>query len=267
MNDIPFPGDSYVTEPGGATFFASRFPSLYFFFKVGGIIRHDGNLATAGKYRDKEWTEGSMETLRALERTGVTFHVDGMRNIDAVDGPCVFIGNHMSTLETFVLPVFIQPRKNVTFVVKDSLMKYPWFGPVLQTRNPVVVSRTNPRQDLQTVLEGGVERIRQGRSVIVFPQSTRSTTLDTTLFNSIGVKLAKRAGVPLIPLALRSDAWGMGKIIKDIGKVNPRIPVHFSFGKPREVEGNGKAQHAEVCDFIASRLRDWRLPQEKQGGL
>lgn len=257
MSDIPFPDDSYATPPGRAAFFSSRFPSFFFTWYVIDIIRHDSKLASAGAYHGAEWCEGSLRTMRLLERCGLTFDVRGMNHMDAVDGPCVFIGNHMSTLETFVLPALIQPRKPVTFVVKDSLLAYPWFGPVLKSRNPIVVYRQNAREDLAAVLEGGAERLEQGTSIIVFPQSTRSATLDPSLFNSIGVKLARRAGRPLIPIALRSDAWRVGRHIKDFGGLDARLPVRFAFGEPMTVAGSGKGEHQAVCDFISGRLQAW----------
>jgi 1-acyl-sn-glycerol-3-phosphate acyltransferase len=82
------------------------------------------------------------------------------------DGPVVFVGNHMSTLETFVLPCVIQPVNRVAFVVKESLLTTPFFGPVMRSRDPVVVGRKNPREDLKTVLEQGAEKIKNGISVI-----------------------------------------------------------------------------------------------------
>lgn len=257
MPGIPFPEDGYVTPEGEESLVSALLPSLSFACYVIDIVRHEGSLAVAGKYGGAEWAEGSLRTLRLLERCGVRFQIDGMDNIDRAEGPCVFIANHMSTLETFVLPCLIQPRKPVTFVVKDSLLKYPWFGPVLASRDPIVVHRQNPREDLAAVLEGGVERLNRGTSIIVFPQSTRSYRLDPALFNSIGIKLAKRAGRPVVPVALRSDAWKMGRFIKDFGGINPEAPVRFSFGAPMEVTGNGKAEHAAVCDFITGKLAQW----------
>jgi 1-acyl-sn-glycerol-3-phosphate acyltransferase len=128
---------------------------------------------------------------------------------------------------------------------------------VLKARDPVVVERKNPRADLAAVLEGGEARLRQGTSIVVFPQSTRSLSLDPALFNSIGVKLAKRAGAPVVPLALKTDAWGMGALIKDFGRISPLLPVRFAFGEPLSVTGNGKAEHAAVCAFIGEHLRNW----------
>ena len=64
--------------------------------------------------------------------------------------------------------------------------------------------------------------LRNGMSVIIFPQTTRIMDFDRKQFNSMGVKLAKRAQVPVVPIALKTDAWGVGKWIKDLPKgMNP----------------------------------------------
>ncbi|MDR0826603.1 MAG: 1-acyl-sn-glycerol-3-phosphate acyltransferase [Desulfovibrio sp.] len=266
MNDIPFPGDVYETPEGAGTF--DRYlPSFFFVLNIFDIVRHDGDLASAGLYGGKEWTAGSVRTLRSLERCGVRFRISGMNNIEAAPGPCVFVSNHMSTLETFVLPSLINPRKVVTFVVKESLLKYPWFGPVLQSRDPIVVRRVNPREDFNSVLEGGVKHLEAGISIIVFPQSTRSEFFDPAIFNSIGVKLAKRAAVPLLPIALRTDAWRNGMLVKDYGGVSPERTVHIRFGEVMHVNGNGKAEHLRICDFISDSLKEWGLPRPSGNNL
>ncbi len=255
---IPFPGDSYDSPTMQRNM--PLFPTWAFFWKLMHIIYRDGVLAKQGLYTGEMWTKGSSDTLRALEESGGRVHVRGMDNLQKVPGPCIFIGNHMSTLETFVLPCFIQPRKNVTFVVKDTLTSYPAFGTVLRSRDPIIVARKNPRQDLAAVLEGGEERLSGGTSIIIFPQSTRSHTFNQEQFNSIGIKLAKRTGMPVVPLALRTDAWGIGPVVKDLGRIHPELPVHFRFGEPLTVTGNGKAEHAQLCEFIKTNLDEWSLP-------
>ncbi|MDL2216377.1 1-acyl-sn-glycerol-3-phosphate acyltransferase [Desulfovibrio sp. OttesenSCG-928-M14] len=257
INEIPFPGDSYESPPGMGGALATRFPSFFYTWYVVDIIRHEGNLASAGLYDGKAWCEGSLRTMRLLEHCGVRFSISGMDNIDKVEGPCVFVGNHMSTLETFVLPVLIQPRKAVTYVVKKSLLGYPWFGQVLKSREPVVVERQNARQDFSTVMTEGCERLGRGLSVIVFPQSTRSETFDPEHFNSMGIKLAKKAGLPVIPFALRTNAWKNGSFVKDYGGLDPSRRVFFSFGEPLTIQGNGKAEHNAICDFVQTHLKKW----------
>ena len=93
--------------------------------------------------------------------------------------------------------------------------------------------------------------------MIVFPQSTRSAEFDPAQFNSIGIKLAKSAGVPVIPLALKTDLIGNGKICRDLGPVYPEKEVRFEFGAPIEIEGNGQQQQQAVIDFISGCFKRW----------
>jgi 1-acyl-sn-glycerol-3-phosphate acyltransferase len=66
--------------------------------------------------------------------------------------------------------------------------------------------------------------------------------------------------VPLIPLALKTDAWGCGVkgALKDYGNISPNLPVRFRFGKALRVEGNGKEEQERVCRFIEDALAEWR---------
>lgn len=254
-------GDEYATYPLAGR--ASRFPGLEFYARVlFGPLRSLCWLAMRGKCDDRAWANSSAWFGDILEKVGCGIYVEGLGNIDAAKGPCVFVANHMSTLETFLLPAMIRPIRKVTFVVKKSLVAMPFFGPVMRSRNPVAVGRKNPREDLAVVLSEGKKRLDEGVSVIVFPQHTRSLYFDYNQFNSIGVKLARRAGVPVIPLALKTDAWGQGKKIKELGKIRPDLPARFKFAAPMGVEGNGRAEHERICGFISKTLADW---QEKDG--
>lgn len=218
--------------------------------------------AKQGRYDTAEWCGSSLATLRALEGVGIRIEIAGMDNFRSLEGPCVFIGNHMSTLETFVLPTLIAPIKEATFVVKQSLVDYPVFKHVMRARNPVTVGRSNPRDDLKAVLEGGSERLKAGISVIIFPQTTRTPVFDPNQFNTIGIKLAKRAGVPAVPVALKTDAWGNGAWLKDFGRIDPAKTVHIAFGKPLSITDRGNEEHRQIVDFIAEKLKTWEAEQQ-----
>ncbi len=259
MPPPPHAGASYDTPEGVSRPLCRAFPTLAFYWKVLRIV-YGAYKDTKTGYTPEAWVEDSLGILHALEDCGISVHVEGLEHVaDKSLGPCVIVANHMSTLETFVLPCLIQPHREVTFVAKKSLIEYPFFGPVLAARDPIIVGRVSPREDLEAMLKGGEERLAAGRSLIIFPQSTRSLRLEPENFNSIGVKLARRAKVPMIPLALRSDAWGMGRLLKDFGPVNNSLPVRFKFGEPVRVEGNGKAEQAALCSFISSNLEAWGL--------
>ena len=232
---------------------------LYFTLKYAAVVLRTRKEAIRKVYDTKAWTDSSFEILKFIEKTGGVFHITGMENIIKPSGSILFIGNHMSTLETMILPSIIGPHKELTFVVKESLVKHPLFGDVMRSRNPIVVGRTDPRKDLEAVMNGGVDLLRNGISIVIFPQSTRSLKFKPEEFNSLGVKLAKKAGVEVVPIALKTDFWGNGKLIKELGPLDHNKQIHIKFGEPMRVSGNGKEENQRIIDFIQSSLKEWNL--------
>lgn len=250
-------GFDYHTPQRQPGMLSRLMPNWSFYLQMLLPVTHLCLAAQRGKSNDVTWVLDSARVARALERVGCPIHVEGMEHFSHLDSPCVFVANHMSTLETFVLPSIIRPRRPVTFVVKESLVRMPLFGAVMRSREPVVVGRVSPREDLARVLEEGTARLNKGISIIIFPQSTRSRTFEPSKFNSIGIKLARRAGVPIIPVALLTDAWGPGRRIKDFGPIHPGRHVYFRFAPPLHIRDQGKAEHAHICEFITNALTEW----------
>ncbi|TWT55116.1 2-acyl-glycerophospho-ethanolamine acyltransferase [Rubripirellula amarantea] len=260
IEPLDYPGGVYRTPEKPVSWFSRKYPSLAFYRQFGWDVWCSARTAQRGLYDGTEWTRTSHGVIEALESVGVQFEISGTEHIRALQSPCVFVGNHMSMLETMVLPAIIQPIRDVTFVVKQSLIDYPVFKHILRSRDPIGVTRESPRDDLKVVMQEGVGRLQRGVSVIVFPQTTRSSTFDADQFNSIGVKLAMRAGVPVVPIALKTDAWRNGKRIKDIGPIDPSKTVRFAFGEPMAITNRGAQQHQLVVDFIETKLSQWGDP-------
>jgi 1-acyl-sn-glycerol-3-phosphate acyltransferase len=231
---------------------------LYFTLKYMYIVLVTRKQAVRKKYFTKEWADSSFYIFRFIEKTGGKFYITGMENIAKPAGPVLFICNHMSTLETMILPCIVAPLKEVTFVVKESLVKHPLFGDVMRSRNPIVVGRKDPRKDFEAVMNGGMELLKNGSSIIIFPQSTRSLEFNPEEFNSLGVKLAKKAGVEVVPVALKTDFWGNGKVIKELGPIDRHKIIHFRFGEPFRITGNGKEENQKIIDFIKSAMAEWK---------
>ena len=258
MDTLVFKDGVYKTGPRPVSFFARHFPSVIFYSRLIPIVFRSSAKAKRSRYDSAAWCASSLEVLRALEHVGVSIEIAGADNFLTLNGPCVFVANHMSTLETLVLPSIIGPFRSLTFVVKQGLVDYPVFRHVMRSRDPITVRRENPRDDLRAVLEGGAEKLKAGWSLIIFPQSTRYSVFEPKIFNSMGIKLAKRANVPVIPIALKTDAWAEGKYIKDFGRVYPPKKVYFAFGKPIWVKDRGTEEHNEVISFIIAKLREWK---------
>jgi 1-acyl-sn-glycerol-3-phosphate acyltransferase len=259
----PFSGDSYTTPEGIPRALTEYFLlgsrwSVYSHF-IGTILRSRA-LALKGLYDDKAWYGSSFEIIRNLERCGAKFMITGMDRVRAAEGPLVVISNHMSTLETLALPGLIAPIRPVTYVVKEKLLGGFFWGPIMRSRNPIAVTRKDPRADLEVVLREGQARLAAGISVIVFPQGTRTPVFSRAGFNSLGVKLAARAGRSILPVAVRTDFWGSSGLFRGFGPVHRDRTIHIEFGEPRSVAGRGKAEHELCLDFIESRLREWGAP-------
>ncbi len=229
----------------------------YFIVRFLGQLFRNRSLALRGVYDTQTWARSSQAVLELIESCGGRFHITGLNNLRAHRDPVVFVGNHMSILETMVLPGIIAPVKEVTFVVKSSLVSHPLFGPVMRARAPIVVNRIDARADLIAVMTAGVKKLTQGISVVVFPQSSRKIEFNPADFNKMGVKLARAAGVPVIPVAVKTDFWETGRIVKDLGPIHRDRPIHMAFGEPFFILDSARDENRKIIDFITGCLVKW----------
>ena len=221
-----------------------------------------------GKLTTDRWAHVCWSAVKTAERFGGTFTCEGWRNAEeaVAKSPVVYVANHMSTLETVILPPILLTYGPFNGVVKASLMHMPFLGSAAIHMGLIPLTRTNPRKDLVTLLERGSECISKGSSMLIFPQGTRQETFSAAKYSSIGAKLAERCGVPLVPIALQTDLEKKGTgLFKDFGKVDLSRPLRFSCGPAipaDKANGGAKAAHAKSFEWIAGKLREWSLPVE-----
>lgn len=211
-----------------------------------------------GIYDDEEWIKASYRIFQHIEGCGGRFHIRGLDNMRKTKEPLIFVSNHMSTLETIIFPCLIAPFCPMTFVVKESLVQGRVFGPIMRSRNPITVSRTNPREDFRAVLEQGKKILQNGKSLVIFPQATRRVEFIPEQFNSLGIKLAKNAGVKVLPMAIKTDFWGNSKLLKGFGPIDRKKTIYITFHEPLTVKGNGKEEHQQIIRMISSHLEKWK---------
>jgi len=259
-----YPEAEYHTPPGRPTSrlcrLLLRFTRVPFYYHVLNLIFRSRAEARRGEFDAFALARKGRETFDRIEFCGGLVHLSGLDVVRRTPGPVVLIGNHMSTLETFALACLVLPDKPMTFVVKESLTTGWLFGPVMRACNPIVVGRASAREDLATVMAEGPERLAAGTSVCVFPQSTRSRELVVSQFNTLGARLAHRANVPIVPIALKTDLWGTGKVIRDVGPVDISLDVFIAFGEPIPAGLSPKESHQQVLDFLKQRLPEWGVP-------
>lgn len=251
---VSFPADTYTTPATQRTdwqdylFLRSRW---WLYARFVGTVFRSRKLIEENRYGNDNWADTSLDVMQSVEAVGGRFEISGIDNLRKADGPVVIIANHMSALETFVLPCLVTPIKPTTFVVKAKLMKGLFFGKIMKSREPIVVGRENAREDMEIVL-------REGKSIILFPEGTRQKSFIAENFNSLGTKLAKRAGVKVLPVALKTDFWSNGRFLKGFGPLKRKRKIHIAFGEAMDVERKEKDTHQKVIDFISSRYSAWR---------
>lgn len=200
----------------------------------------------------------SFRIVKCVESTGATVGVEGTANLARSGAaPRVFVANHSSLLETFHLPCILGAFGPLTIVAKRSLSKYPLFGECLKAVHPILLERKSARHDLAETLSQGRRHLSDGRSVLLFPQGTRTAVFDPRKFNSLGAKLAREAGVALVPVACKTDFAVPGRLIKDLGPIDPSKTVRYAIGQELSPSLPQPELQKACTDFISQTLGRW----------
>lgn len=148
----------------------------------------------ADKYAQKTaylWAKYTIKTI------GIDLEVKGLENIP--DEACVFIGNHTSILDIPIM--FYTIDRLVGFVAKKEMLKAPVIGMWLEKAHCIPLDRENPREAIKTI-NYGVELLKKGYSLAIFPEGTRSKDGNIGEFKKGSLKLATKAKAPIVPIAI-----------------------------------------------------------------
>ena len=207
-------------------------------------------------------------TVTEAEALGMNVVVEGFENRKAVDGPVLYLSNHMSMTETILLPAIMLSFGPLSYVAKASLARLPFLGKAAAHMGMVPISRVSPREDLVNILRIGTERLHGGESFLIYPQGTRCETFSRKRYSSIGAKLAERAGVPIVPIVVDTRCQPtrktgiFKKALKDFGPVDTSFDLRVACG-PAIPCGKSKAMHEAAFDWMAGKLESWGLPTER----
>ncbi|MBL4574366.1 MAG: 1-acyl-sn-glycerol-3-phosphate acyltransferase [Gammaproteobacteria bacterium] len=144
---------------------------------------------------------------------GVRYVIHGLENIPKT--PVVILANHQSTWETILIYKLVFP---VSPILKKELTQIPFWGWSLRLLKPIAIDRSKPREAGRSLLVQGVDRIRSGNSIIVFPEGSRSKSGTVKRFSRGGAKLAIAANADIIPIAHNAGyCWPAHEFIKRPG--------------------------------------------------
>lgn len=149
------------------------------------------------------WTVGVRYDIRGLE------HLPGR--------PVVVLANHQSEWETIFLYAILAP---VCPILKQELLRIPIWGWAMRMTEPIAINRSKRHEASKSILTQGVARLKQGMTVVIFPEGTRVPAGSIKGFSRGGAKLAMAAQVPILPVAHNAGhCWPPRRFLKFPGTV------------------------------------------------
>jgi putative phosphoserine phosphatase/1-acylglycerol-3-phosphate O-acyltransferase len=130
---------------------------------------------------------------------GLDFEVEGLDHLRR-KGPTIYVFNHQSLLDSMVLAHLL--REDVVALCKKEMANTPVVGMLLRQADTIFVDRADT--DQREVLQRALDVLKSGRSLVIAPEGSRSTLGDIQPFKHGAFYLARKAGVPIVPIVLHN---------------------------------------------------------------
>lgn len=169
-----------------------------------------------------------------IRMAGVRVTVSGAERLPV--GPLIVMSNHASNFDILALQGFF-PRP-LSWIAKKELFDIPVFGQSMRYGGYIPLDRGDGRKALKS-MEEAAGHIRGGKSVIIFPEGTRTRDGKLLPFKRGGFLLAARAGVPVVPVSIngsfRINPGGALKLYGGDITIQIHAPITIPEGMKRNV--------------------------------
>lgn len=201
----------------------------------------------AGLLWRRKWLKAMLPFL------GIRIQASGLENIP--DVPAIYVGNHRSYID----PVMASHYVECVVISKSEVARWPLIGKGIRITGVVFVNRENKQSRSNTLLamEG---LLKDGISILVFPEGTTTRAPEFLPFRPRTFQLAAELGVPVVPLAIEyedpDEAWiGEDTFIRHFFQTfgKRHIDIHLSIG-PALSHADGVDLMNKVHDWIAQEL-------------
>ena len=146
----------------------------------------------------------------------IDYKIEGIENIPK-DEACIIFSKHQSALETMMVQRIFPP---LTFVVKRELLWLPFFGWGLRSIDPIAIDRKAGRKAINQIVEQGIERLKKGIWIVIFPEGTRSQPGTKLPYKKGGAILATKSEHRVIPVAhTAGEFWPKGFFSRQTGTI------------------------------------------------
>ncbi len=193
--------------------------------------------------KPKHWAK----TLVKL--TGSEIEVVGQEKIP--QGPVLFVSNHQGNFDVPILIGFLQ--KPLGFISKVEVKKIPLVPRWMEAMNCVFIDRKDRRKAVQSIREG-VQTLKDGHSLVIFPEGTRSKGNEMGEFKKGGLRLATDSKVPVVPITISGSYKIMEESKFGFQPARVKVTVHDPIFLAKEEKVDGNLLGLEVQDKIRQQL-------------
>ena len=137
---------------------------------------------------------------------GLQISVKGKRNLTDFR-PAVFCFNHQSAADFFIVMKLL--RNDFTGIAKKELEKSP-IGPIFKALGAIYIDRSNKANAIEA-MKPAVDALKNGISIAIAPEGTRSGTAELGPFKKGAFHLAMQAGVPIVPIVIKNAYKAISK--------------------------------------------------------
>lgn len=237
-----------------AIYFSYMVLSAMFFGPLGALIR-------AVPFEKRAGIIGlfARSNIWVIEKVcGLKYEVEGIENIPK-DG-FICMSKHQSTWETYAFQIFLPP---ITWILKQELLKVPFFGWGLAALEPIAIERGSGKKAIMQIIKDGTDRLQKGRMVLIFPEGTRIAPGKRGEYKIGGGMLAAKSGYPVLPVAHNAgEYWARHAFVKKPGVIKVVI------GKPIETKGKKAAEiMQEVENAIEGEMARITTLTEHEHGI
>jgi 1-acyl-sn-glycerol-3-phosphate acyltransferase len=182
----------------------------------------------------------------ALLANRVKVKVEGLENIHG-KGPFIFMPNHQGSYDIFVLLGHLPFQ--FKWLVKKELFSIPFFGWAMAAAGYISIDRRGTRETVEAMNQAA-RRIREGMSVVIFPEGSRSPDGTIQPFKKGGFTLAIKSKVPIIPMAIRGSREIMPKdrLTASSGEIRVRV------GNPIETENYSLKDRSALMEKVGETI-------------
>lgn len=146
---------------------------------------------------------------------GVRYRVVGRENLPTT--PSIVLSKHQSAWETLAYQGIFPPQ---VWVLKNSLLKVPFFGWGLAMMSPIAIDRDSGPRALKQTLEQGRSRLADGWWIVIFPEGTRTAPGTRGRYHVGGAWLACQTGAKVVPVAHNAGTvWARNAFVKYPGEI------------------------------------------------